>query len=280
MKQLYRILFGFILCIGTLSAQGQVKGYEQLIEESYDYLEQDSLEAAARSLTEAMRIEPANPGNFALLTNLGTIQRQLGQLEEALVSYTAALSRQPDNRLILLNRSSLYEEMGEMELALIDYNTVLSKFPDDPDALYSRGLIHIRNLNYLDAEADFDKMLQNNEKSKKARLGHAILEKMRGNYDMSEQIFDYLINEDKNNLLLYEERAEMYFMKGRFTRAMNDLNKIFTEGTPSAETYVLRGRIKLGQFENASAAIDFKKALELGYDSEAIAELLKEANEQ
>ena len=85
MKQLYRILFGFILCIGTLSAQGQVKGYEQLIEESYDYLEQDSLEAAARSLTEAMRIEPANPGNFALLTNLGTIQRQLGQLEEALV---------------------------------------------------------------------------------------------------------------------------------------------------------------------------------------------------
>lgn len=276
-KQLLILLPTMFVCFCTLPAKAQVKMYEQLIEESYDYLEQDSLEAAARSLTEAMRMEPANPGNFALLTNLGTIQRRLGLKEEALISYTAALSRHPDNRLILMNRSSLYEEMGQMDLALLDYNAVLTKLPDDLEALYARGLIHLQNLDFLSAEADFEKMLTINEDSKKARLGHAILEKMRGNYDLSEQIFEYLIKEDKDNLLLYEERAELYYMKGRYSRAMNDINRVFAQGTPSAETYVLRGRIKLAQYENASAATDFKKALELGYDEAVITEFMNEA---
>ena len=45
------------------------------------------------------------------------------------------------------------------------------------------------------AEQDFDKILEVNEKSVRGRLGHAILEKMRGNYDESERIFNYLISE-------------------------------------------------------------------------------------
>lgn len=82
-----------------------------------------------------MRKEPGNPMNYALLTNLGSIQRRQGKLEEALLSYTAALSGRPNNPTILENRASLYSEMGETEKALNDYNALLIEEPTNEEAL-------------------------------------------------------------------------------------------------------------------------------------------------
>ena len=106
-------------------------------------------------------------------------------------------------------------------------------------------------------------------------LGHAILEKMRGNYDESERIFNYLISEMPRDWILYEGRADLYFMMGKNARAMADIEKVFTESEPTANLYVLRGKIKLAQYEKERAALDFKKAESMGYNKEVIKELLK-----
>ncbi|MCQ5224239.1 hypothetical protein NE676_23725, partial [Parabacteroides merdae] len=59
-----------------------------------------------------------------------------------------------------------------------DYNTLLIENPEDQEALYCRGLLYIQLENYMWAEQDFDQILEVNEKSVRARLCHAILEKM------------------------------------------------------------------------------------------------------
>ena len=114
-----------------------------------------------------------------------------------------------------------------------------------------------------------------NDKSVRGRVGYAILEKMRGNLDESERIYNYLISELPKDWSLYEGRADLYFMKGKNARAMADINKVFAETTPTAALYVLRGKVKLALYEKPSAAIDFKKAQEMGYDPETIRELIK-----
>ena len=156
--------------------------------------------------------------------------------------------------------------MGEIEKATNDYNALLILNPHHQEALYCRAMLHLQHKNYLLAEQDFDKILEVNEKSVKGRLGHAILEKLR-NYDESERIFNYLIN----------GRADLYFMMGKNARAMADINRIFVESTPTAALYVLRGKVKLAQYEKASAALDFKKAEDMGYDKTTIDELMKMA---
>ena len=113
--------------------------YQELIEKSYDYLDKNDLLSAEESLKAALRKEPANPLNYALLTNLGTIQRRQGKKEEALLSYSAAVSGHTGNATILENRASLYNELGETEKALNDYNTLLIAEPEHQEALYSRG---------------------------------------------------------------------------------------------------------------------------------------------
>jgi tetratricopeptide (TPR) repeat protein len=272
MKPRAALVLSLLACL-ALPAGSQT--YEGLIEKSYEFLEKEDLPAAEASLKEAMRLEPGNPNNYALLTNLGAIQHRQGKKDEALFSYTAALSRDPENALILQNRASLYLETGETDKALADYNLLLLKNPVDEEALYSRGLIYLQQKNFLWAEQDFDKMLEVNEASFYGRLGHAVMEKTRGNYNESERIYNYLVSKLPNEWQLYKGRAELYFLMGKNARAMNDINKVFFEGAADADLYVLRGKVKLSLYERESAAADFQKAREMGYDPRITDELLR-----
>ncbi|MDR1644318.1 MAG: tetratricopeptide repeat protein [Tannerellaceae bacterium] len=271
-RSLLILTFSVLIWGGTMQSFAQT--YEEWIGKSYDYVEKEDLLAAEMSLKEALRLEPANPNNYALLTNLGTLQRRQGKKEEALVSYTAALSRQPNNAVILENRASLYLEMGETDKALNDYDLLLLDNPIHEEALYNRGLIYIQQKQFLLAEQDFDKMMETNDASLYGRMGHAILEKTRGNYDESERIYNYLIERLPREWQLYKGRADLYFLMGKNGRALNDVNKVFFESVPDAALYVLRGKIKLALYERGPAAADFRKALEMGYDPQVVDELL------
>jgi len=262
-----------LLLSGVLHAQS----YEELIQRSYEYVDNNDLPAAAECLKTALRIDPANRFNYALLTNLGTIQRRQGKLDEALISYSAALSQQAKSKLILRNRAELYAEMDDTEKAILDYHAILELDPQDEDALYQRGLLYFRDQNFLLAEADFEKIVEINPETISGRLGYAILAKGRGEYNECEVMLNYLISKAPNYMRLYEERAELYYLMKKNGRARADLNRVFaTETTPSADIYALRGKVKLAQFEKESAALDFKKALELGYDKDTIELLLKQ----
>ena len=274
MKKICIIVIGILLGGTFLSAQT----YEEMIKKSYEYADANDLPAAEESLKAAMRLEPANKFNFALLTNLGTIQRRQGKFDDALISYTAALSQRPKDELILINRAELYTEMNETEKAISDYNTLIVNYPTHEQGLYNRGLLYINTGEFILAQADFELIVDTYKDTFLGRFGYAILEKARGNYDESEIIFNYLVDKYPDNMRVFEERAELYFLTKRNTRAMADLGKVFkTTAEPSAELYMLRGRVKLAQYEKESAAVDFKKAGELGYDKETVDRLIKES---
>lgn len=87
--RLLLIFITFIMATANCFAQS----YEELIEKSYDFLDKKDLVSAEESLRAAMRLEPGNPMNYALLTNLGSIQRRQGKLQDALLSYTGRTQR-------------------------------------------------------------------------------------------------------------------------------------------------------------------------------------------
>jgi len=271
-KKSFCFLF-FSLFAVCISAQS----YEELIKLSYEYADSNLFANAEDCLKKALRLEPANKYNYALLTNLGTLQRRQGKYDDALISYTAALGQNPKDPMILQNRAELFVEMNNLDQALGDFNTLLANDPTNEQGLYNRGLLYIGKGEFLLAQADFELILQKYSDSFSGRLGFAILEKARGNYTESEVIFDWLADKYKDNLRVLEERAELYFLTKRNRRAMNDLNKVFSEvKEPTAEMYMLRGRIKLAQFEKESAALDFRKARELGYDEASVERMIKE----
>lgn len=57
------ILAALFLSIGY----GHAQTYEKFVEKSFDFLDKNDLVSAEESLRAAMRLEPGNPNNYALL---------------------------------------------------------------------------------------------------------------------------------------------------------------------------------------------------------------------
>ena len=104
-----KLIFSFFLCGATMfPAFSQT--YQELSERAVAATEQDSLSLAEKYIEQALKMEPANPHNALLFSNLGTIQRRQHRYEQALDSYTLALNIAPRAIPALMNRAALYLE--------------------------------------------------------------------------------------------------------------------------------------------------------------------------
>lgn len=154
-----KLIFSFFLCGATMfPAFSQT--YQELSERAVAATEQDSLSLAEKYIEQALKMEPANPHNALLFSNLGTIQRRQHRYEQALDSYTLALNIAPRAIPALMNRAALYLELGKDDLARIDYSLVLDIESDNQEALLMRAYIYMRQRNYNFAKSDYERLLK------------------------------------------------------------------------------------------------------------------------
>ncbi|MFG5858433.1 MAG: tetratricopeptide repeat protein [Dysgonomonas mossii] len=270
MKKLYILLL--LLTFATIT---WAQTYEDMVNRAMDYIDMKDYAAAEQALKAALRKEPANPNNIMLMVNLGTIQRNLGEYEEALISYNVAIERYPDRAFLKHSRAALYCDMGRYDDAMKDYNTVLLNDPKDIEALYRRGLLHLNNNNIFAAEEDFEKTLKEAPDNLQAKLGQALIMKRRGEFKEAEELYSDLIYKHKNNADLYFNRAECYLQLNKLARMNEDINKALELGFRDPIIYLLRGQLRLAQYDKRLAKEDFLKAQEMGVSQTIVADFLK-----
>lgn len=189
-----KLIFSFFLCGATMfPAFSQT--YQELSERAVAATEQDSLSLAEKYIEQALKMEPANPHNALLFSNLGTIQRRQHRYEQALDSYTLALNIAPRAIPALMNRAALYLELGKDDLARIDYSLVLDIESDNQEALLMRAYIYMRQRNYNFAKSDYERLLKLAPQSYNGRLGLATLEQKEGKYEAALSILNAMIAE-------------------------------------------------------------------------------------
>ena len=119
-----RIIIALLFCFPVaLSAQT----YQQLSEKAIECIEKDSFHRAEELLLQALKLEPKNAKNALLFSNLGLVQRRLGEYDKALESYSFALNFAPLAVPILLDRAAIYMETGRTDRAYTDYCRVLDE---------------------------------------------------------------------------------------------------------------------------------------------------------
>jgi tetratricopeptide (TPR) repeat protein len=87
-------------------------------------------------LTEAMADEPDGHAKFTFLGNLRFIA---GEYEDAIRSYSRALSLAPDDLSARAGRARARSEIFDLDLALADFDRALELAPDDAKLHYGRG---------------------------------------------------------------------------------------------------------------------------------------------
>jgi tetratricopeptide (TPR) repeat protein len=195
------VLFFLIYIIGVSPVFAQT--YQELSDRAIACTEQDSLAQAENYIRQALKLEPANPHNALLFSNLGTIQRRQRDYDQALESYTYALNIAPRAVPILLNRAALNLEMGRNEQARVDYSLVLDLEKDNREALLMRAYIYVTQRDLKFARADYERLLKLDPQNYNARLGLATLEQKDGNLQKALEILNKMLVEDSQDAALY-----------------------------------------------------------------------------
>lgn len=120
----------------------QAQSYNRLVEQAMEYTRKDSLKQAEQLFRQALKVDASNARNALVFSNLGTILKRQGRVDEAVDAYTMALNITPYATSILLNRAALYLDRNLLDKAYVDYCNVIDLIPETgkPDCF---GLISI-----------------------------------------------------------------------------------------------------------------------------------------
>lgn len=229
--------------------------YQELCDRAVTYTEQDSLPQAEDYIRRALKLEPANPHNALLFSNLGTIQRRQRQYEQALESYNFALNIAPRAVPILLNRAAIYMELGRNNLAQADYSLVLDLEKNNEEALLMRAYIYMQQREYKMAKADYERLLKVNPASYNGRLGLATLEQKEGKYEDALRILNNMFAATGKDAqlspsqyaMLYVARAGVEKDLKHMDMALVDLEEAIRLDSSQPDIYLMRGEIYLAQ---------------------------------
>ncbi|SRR5690554_1597367 len=273
MRKYYSLIAAlFFLLPFTLIGQN----YQSFVDNAASHIEAARLDSAAISLQQAMSLDPSNENNSVLLLNLGIIQRELGNTDDAYISFTASLPNNPIPDIVLHNRASLLVDLGRFDEAMEDYNTLINDFPDDIEAYYRRGVLFLEENNRAKAEADFRRSEEIDPNNMFTKLSKALLFKLDDKWELAEMVYTDLINsEPVTDPSFYINRAECYVNSGKTLLASADLRTVELSQKENPYYYFLRGRVRLDQFDKTAAKADFEKAKSMGYDYSIVDEWLK-----
>ena len=275
-------ILGLVLVIGissTVFAQEKVKPtYKQWVSKSADYMERNQLDSAEYALNQALKSDPKNKNNSWLMTSLGTIQQHLGKMDAAYISLTAALNSHPTSVFILHQRAGLLMGMERWEDARGDYNSILKIDSLDIEALYNRGVLKLEMKDKSGAQKDFEVAKRHGEFSPYGLLGKALLHRLDEEWEEAEKIYTSVLKDYPEMTDLYLKRAECYLHLDQLSKLASDLQSSSALEFANPMYYFLRGQMRLKQFDKLAARSDFKKAQELGMDSELLRPWIKSSN--
>lgn len=246
--------------------------YFLLIEQSEKALEENDFEAAGLRLVEAMSVEPENPLNVALLTNLGMIYYYNEQDSLALVTLTEAVKRSP--RLVAAHekRARVLIGMGRDNEAYDEYTQVIALDSLNTDARYYHGMMALYRGDRLTAETDIALLNRVTPLSRETILATSTLYAMTGR--SHEAISGY------RKLIELEKMPEYYSsLAGCLidTDNLNEASKVIGEGLEyfanDPELYYYRAILNHKRYEIDAAHRDARRAIELGADPRKVSKI-------
>lgn len=262
-----RILYTVILALLAFSAWAQ--RYENCIDSIDRYAEKQNWEMAERMLLTALKQRPGEPTNFILLSNLGTVHRNMGRLNDALADYNNALAITPNAVTIIRNRALLYIDMDSTIRAYDDFERIMRLDGSDLDAKYFHGMLALGFGKFEQAQADFEEVLAADKNNIDAKRGVALLYKIRGDYPNAILMYSDVIKRE-NRQSNYLSRAECYLAVDQFQEAHADLVEAQKLDPANPDIYVIKASLADRQYRYDDAERFATEAIRLGADRESL----------
>ena len=238
---------------------------EELKSSAQERAESGDQQAAIQQFTQAITLNPTGETYY----QRGNAQFDLGNYQEAVEDYTAALEKNPDYLAAYFNRGLAYLELNQLQEAVDDYTKVIEINSNDPDAYYQRGLAYHRLNDYSQAIADYTSVIQLNSQDATAFINRALSYSAADDKQSAIADFTQAIRIDPNNAQAYYSRGRARFFLADYQGAVEDYTEALRISPEDADIYVNRcgAYVNLAKYDSAIA--DCTQAIELNPEAPA-----------
>ncbi|MCA8922395.1 MAG: tetratricopeptide repeat protein, partial [Planctomycetes bacterium] len=218
----------------------------------------------AAALADFERVLGLEPEHVGALSSRAHCLAQLERHEEALADFDAALRLGPPSATLHVNRGTSLAALGRCEEALADYDAALAwrgasgLSPAQADAL--RGFREIargdaialrRAVSTRAREAALERLLAANRQFERER------------FEDARASCDEALRQDPGRGEAYLLRGICQLRLGRYSEAVEDLNRARLLGVEGVKLYSNRGQALASLAAHAAATLDFSRVLEL-----------------
>ena len=249
--------------------------YFSLVDSAQNCINNSQWNKAEKFLLDAIRCEPSNPSNSLLLSNIATLQRRQGRLDEAIKNYSMAIDLTPNAVTLLLNRAAVYTLIDSIALAQADYERIMMLDDHDVESRYNHGMLAHNNGDAKTAQRDLQDMIRINTNSGLAKQGQGYIHKHAGEYEKAAQCFSEVIKVKPTSTLL-ANRADCYLATKRLNDASLDIANALELDPDDPFIYILRAKLNKMRFNRTDMERDIKLAAAHGIPEQEARELLGE----
>lgn len=255
----------------ALKATGQT--YSDMIDLADKAIASQDWTTAESSLVDAMRIDPSNPANVMLLSNLGMIQYYQGKDIEAINTLTDAHRMAPSSIVVLANRARVLTSINDINHALADYDLINKLDSTAWQPYHYRGLIYLA-LGDIDAAKENITSLQKiRPDATETALSTALLLIEQDRLVDAIPYLDVLIARDPQ-ADYYAARALCNIRREYYTDAADDIVSGINIDPDNYKLYEARAMLNRKLYQNDRSLEDAQRAINLGADPRRIKNLL------
>ena len=248
--------------------------YFLLIDQSEQALDSGDYAGAGLRLVEAMAVEPNNPLNVALMSNLGMLYFYNEQDSLALVTLNEVCRRSP--RLIAgrENRARVLLSMGRDADAYDDYAAIISIDSINTEARFYHGMIALYAGRQDTAEVDFKVLERVTPEATDTYLALGTLYSMTGR-DREALYYLRKLVERRPVAEYYAVLAGALIATDNLGEASETLEKALERYPEDGELYYYRAMLNRRRYMNDEAHQDASKALKLGVQRKKVEALFQ-----
>ncbi len=252
-----------VMTAGRMTAQSDA--YFDLVGRADSAIMGNRWNDAELLLVEAMRLEPGQPSNVLLMSNLGIVRLNAGKDSLALDILNEAHRMAPVSVTVLSNRARVLQSMGRDAEAFYDYTLIIELDSMVVYPRFMRGMMALNGGDLVTAEKDFDMLKRIAPEEENTMVALAAL------YTATNRPLDAIVQYTRlvNREPMpeyYRGRAACYLMTDQLNEASADIAEWHALTPDDAELYIYRAYLNKKRFRNDDAEADLKRAIELGID--------------
>lgn len=214
-------------------------------------------------IKDAMAIDPSNPSNVLLLSNLGVMYDALGQDSLSLDAYNKALAIAPSMTTVTGNRARLYLKMGRESDAYEDFSRVILRDSVNAEARYYRGMLALYSGATDVAGDDFRVLASQQPDSHLTRIAMSMYLTRTGDYAGAAEHYEKLVEEEPSEEF-FGSLAYCYLQTGNLSEASRVIASGIEKYPDDGALYYFRAWLNRDSYLMKEAKADADMARKLG----------------